>query len=195
MNDTLMKRLNEIVPKLLSSELLQGSGPGNEIGFYIFDYPPEFELEIREHIEFVKKELVKKKPDMKVEHVDLFRFILEYFKDLFEDDNVLDLAIEIQRNKGNTEVLEYLKGALEESKVAKAFANKVLASPPNLVIVSGVGAAYPLIRSHSLLNNLHHLLEHIPLVLFYPGVYDGQGLKLLDSLPVQNYYRAFRLVP
>ncbi len=77
MNDSLENRLNEIVPKLLSLELLQGAGLGNEIGFYIFDYPPEFELQIRDHIEFVKRELVKKRPNLKFEHVDLFRFITQ----------------------------------------------------------------------------------------------------------------------
>ncbi len=101
----------------------------------------------------------------------------------------------MQKRQGDTAVIKALKGPLQESRVAKAFANRVLSSNPNLIIVSGVGAAYPLIRSHSLLNNLHHLLEQIPLVLFYPGVYDGQGLKLLNQLRDQNYYRAFKLVP
>lgn len=191
MNDSLKNRLNEIVPKLLSLELLQGTGLGNEIGFYIFDYPPEFEQQIRDHIEFVKRELVKRRPDLKFEHVDLFRFIIEYLKDL----KVLDATIDMQKKQGDAAVIKALKGPLQESKVAKAFANRFLSSNPNLIIVSGVGAAYPLIRSHSLLNNLHLLLEQIPLVLFYPGVYDGQGLKLLNQLPDQNYYRAFKLVP
>lgn len=191
MNDSLKNRLNEIVPKLLSLELPQGAGLGNEIGFYIFDYLPKFELEIRDHIEFVKRELVKKRPNLKFEHVDLFRFIIEYLKEL----KVLDAAIDMQKRQGDTAVVKALKGPLQESRVAKAFANRVLSSNPNLIIVSGVGAAYPLIRSHSLLNNLHHLLEQIPLVLFYPGAYDGQGLKLLNQLPDQNYYRAFKLVP
>jgi hypothetical protein len=31
--------------------------------------------------------------------------------------------------------------------------------------------------------------------VFYPGSYDGQGLRLFDRLTDRNYYRAFRLVP
>jgi hypothetical protein len=46
------ERLNRIIPRLTSDELLSNSGLGNEIGFYIFDYPPEKELEVRDHINF-----------------------------------------------------------------------------------------------------------------------------------------------
>ena len=34
-----------------------------------------------------------------------------------------------------------------------------------------------------------------PLVLFYPGRYDGQALRLFGKLTNDNYYRAFTLVP
>ena len=42
------------------------TGLGNEIGFYIFDYPPEFELEVRDHIQFIIRQLPKKKPNLEV---------------------------------------------------------------------------------------------------------------------------------
>jgi hypothetical protein len=31
-------------------------------------------------------------------------------------------------------------------------------------------------------------------VIFYPGKFDGQGLRLFGRLKQSNYYRAFRLV-
>jgi len=34
-----------------------------------------------------------------------------------------------------------------------------------------------------------------PLVMFFPGRYDGQSLRLFDRLDDGNYYRAFKLVP
>jgi hypothetical protein len=64
----------------------------------------------------------------------------------------------------------------------------------DIVIMTGVGNAWPLLRSHTLLNNLHALMEKTPLVMFYPGVYDGQGLSLFGCVEDRNYYRAFRLV-
>ena len=190
MKEDFKRRLNQIVPKLLSKDFLAGSGLGAEIGFYIFDYPPEYELIVANHIEVVKKEIAKHKPALGLHHINLFRFLIDYLK----QNKLLDAAIDMQRKKGDAELLKALKGPLNHEKLAKAFAGTVSASNPDVVLVSGVGAVYPILRSHSLLNNLHHLLEKTPLVLFYPGVYDGQGLRLFSRLPETNYYRAFRLV-
>ncbi|MEP6987881.1 MAG: VWA domain-containing protein, partial [Chloroflexota bacterium] len=41
--DAISQRLNQIKDRLASPELLSNAGLGNEIGFYIFDYPPERE--------------------------------------------------------------------------------------------------------------------------------------------------------
>ncbi len=65
----------------------------------------------------------------------------------------------------------------------------------DLVIVSGVGSVWPLLRSHALLNNLQPVMGKTPLVMFYPGRYDGQSLRLFGKLKNNNYYRAFKLVP
>jgi hypothetical protein len=45
-----------------------------------------------------------------------------------------------------------------------------------------------------LLSALHPHMSHTPLLMLYPGVYDGQSLKLFNTLTDDNYYRAFRLV-
>jgi hypothetical protein len=191
MNEAFNHRLNQIVPRLLSKELLENRGLGAEIGFYIFDYPPEQEVAVNKHLEFVKKEISKSRPDLIVQHINLFQFLVDYLK----NNKLLDSAIDMQREKGDSALLEALKGTLNPEKLAKQFAKEVNESNPHLVLINGVGPSYPLIRSHSLLNNLHALLDKIPVVLFYPGVYDGQGLKLFDKLGETNYYRAFKLVP
>jgi len=191
MKEDLKSRLNQVIPRLQSKELLQGSGLGNEIGFYIFDYPPEEELEIRKHIAFVMTYLAKNRPDLRVKHINLFQLVIGYL----EKRNLLDRALKIQRDKGDQELLKALKGPLHEAKVAKAFLEEVLPEVHDLIIVSGIGSAYPILRSHTLLNNLHSLMENKPVVVFYPGIYDGQGLRLFGRLPETNYYRAFRLVP
>ena len=58
------ERLNEILPKITSEDFLSGRGIGNEIAFYIFDYPPEEELRVREHIDFLLEHIPKQKPDL-----------------------------------------------------------------------------------------------------------------------------------
>ena len=84
---------------------------------------------------------------------------------------------------------------LHERKLAQLFAEVAPPAEYDLILVSGVGSVWPLMRSHSLLNNLHAVMGSTPLVLFYPGRYDGQSLRLFGILQSKNYYRAFKLVP
>ena len=38
------------------------------------------------------------------------------------------------------------------------------------------------------------VFEDIPVVLMYPGVFDGRSLRLFGCLQDGNYYRAFSLI-
>jgi hypothetical protein len=40
MTRSLEERLNHILPRITSRDFLDSKGLGNEIGFWIFDYPP-----------------------------------------------------------------------------------------------------------------------------------------------------------
>ena len=187
---SLKKRMDKIIDRLTSDELLSNTGLGNEIGFYIFDYPPEYEMEMRDHIRFILRQLPKKKPDLKFKHINLFDLIISYLK----KRKLLDRVLKIQKQKGNQEVMKALKGPLGADKIAKFFVDEAKPQSHDLVLVSGVGSAYPLLRSHNLLNNLHPLMGDTPMVMFFPGVYTGQGLILFGKLKEKNYYRAFQLI-
>jgi hypothetical protein len=171
MSDLLTERLNQILPKVISDEFLRGSGIGNEIAFYIFDYPPEEELRVREHIRFLLDHIPKQKPGL------------------------LDKALKLQQEKGDEALKKALAGPLHENKLAAVFAEVAQPDHHGLVLLSGVGSVWPLLRSHTLLNNLHPIMGRTPLVMFYPGRYDGQSLRLFGKLKNNNYYRAFKLVP
>ncbi len=191
MSDLLTDRLNQILPKLISAEFLSGSGLGNEIAFHIFDYPPEDELRVREHIHFLIDHIPKQKPGLHVTHLNLFDFVLDYLK----SRNLLDRAIQMQQEKGDEALKKALAGPLHENKLAAVFAEVVQPDQHDLVLLSGVGSVWPLLRSHTLLNNLHPIMGRTPLVMFYPGRYDGQSLRLFGKLKHANYYRAFKLIP
>lgn len=190
MSQTFEERLNCILPRLVSQELLHNFGLGNEIGFYIFDYPPEKELQMRAFLDVVIDHLPKQKPGIRFKHVNLFEMVVEYLK----DRRLLDRAVQLQKKDGDNALLKALKGPLGADQLAKVFASKASPAEHDLILVSGVGSVFPMLRSHTLLNNLHPLMGNTPLVMFYPGVYTGQGLRLFGRLPQDNYYRAFRLV-
>ena len=191
MNDYLTERLNKILPRIISDDFLKGRGIGNEIAFYIFDYPPEDELRVREHIHFLLDHIPKQKPGLRVKHINLFYFILDYLK----SRNLLEKALKMQREKGDEALKGALKGPLHENKLAAIFVEVTQPQQNDLVLISGIGSVFPLLRSHTLLNNLHPIMGNTPLVMFYPGRYDGQSLRLFGKLKSNNYYRAFKLIP
>lgn len=191
MNEPLHTRLNQILPRIITDEFLGGSGIGNEIAFYIFDYQPEDELVVRAFVQSLLEHLPKQKHGIRVKHINLFDFVVDHLN----DRKLLDRAIEMQRTKGDASLKNALKGPLHESKLGPLFAQAAEPANHDLVIITGVGTVWPLLRSHSLLNNLHAVMGQTPLVMFYPGRYDGQSLRLFGKLKNNNYYRAFKLVP
>jgi hypothetical protein len=204
MSDSLNDRLNKILPRLVSDDFLSGSGIGNEIAFYVFDYPPEDELRVREHVRFLLDSIPKKRPGLRVKYVNLFDFVLDHLK----ARNFLDKALAMQKQKGDEALKKALAGPLHPEKLAPLFAEDARPSEHHLVLVSGVGSVYPLLRTSSLLSNLQRVMGGTPLVLFYPGRYDQMTLRLFGKLGLsasfegagkmrksEHYYRAFRLVP
>jgi hypothetical protein len=170
-----------------SKEFLASSGLGNELAFYVFDYSPEYELDIREFIGHSLDYLAKK--NISVSHVNLFEIVIDYLG----TRNLLDRALSTQREKGNAAIAKALRGPLNEEKLAKVVVDRARPANHELVVMSGVGSSWPMVRSHTLLNALHPLMKGTPLVTFYPGKYDGQYLSLFGRLE-RRYYRAFRLV-
>lgn len=191
MSDLLTDRLNLILPKIVSDDFLAGKGIGNEIGFYIFDYPPEEELRVRDQVRFLIEHAPRQRPGLRLKHVNLFDFVIDYLK----ERNLLEKSFKMQREKGDEAVHRALRGPLNEKKLAQHFGRAVQPDQYDLVILSGVGSAWPLLRSHTLLNSLHPVMGQTPLVMYYPGRYDGQSLRLFGKLKGNNYYRAFKLVP
>ena len=202
MSDRLTERLNAILPKITSPDFLSGQGIGNEIPFYVFDYPAEDELQIREHLAFLEDKLPKLAPDLKFIHINLLDFLIDYIK----GRGYFEKLLEKERTLGSAKAIKSIKSIASAEKLADQFAKEIMGQRPDLVLVSGVGSAYPIIRTHELLNNLHKHMGLTPLVMFYPGVYDKITLKLFgkaslafdststDRKRKARYYRAFRLI-
>ena len=191
MSQPLQDRLNQIPDKILSEEFLQGQGLGNEIGFWVFDYAPEEELKVREYLDFLTNFLAKKHGHLSVASVNL----LEVMRDYLAGRKFLDKACDMQVKKGDKALLKALAGPMHMDKFAPYMMEQTNAAEQDIILIHGVGSVWPVLRAHNLLNKLHGLLGHKPVVLFYPGEYNGQSLTLFNRIPSNNYYRAFSLVP
>jgi len=185
----LNERLNQIYDHVTSQDFLTCQKTTGEIAFYIFDYSPEDELKVRDHINFLLKR-IGGQTDLKVVNVNLFEFLVEHL----ESRGLLKQACKLEINKGIKELEKAVRAPLKPENLVKLFKEKVKPNEYDLVFISGIGNAWPLARAHSLLNNLQSIIDSTPLVLFYPGTYDGQSFKLFGKLKSNPYYRAFRLI-
>lgn len=189
---SLEERLNQILPRITSREFLDSKGLGNEIGFWIFDYPPDREMEVRDFLSgTVVPALGKQLPAIRCAVVNLLALVT----DLLEERNLLDKAIAMQHDKGDDSALVALRSVLKEDKLAQKIATRHNIAALDLLVLTGVGAAYPMLRTHTLLSALHPIMGNTPLLMFFPGRYDGHSLRLFNTQAEDHYYRAFRLVP
>lgn len=190
MKESLNRRLNAILPRITADEFLANRGIGNEIGFYIFEYDPEDELTVRRHLEVLLEELPRRRPGLRTVHINLFDLIIDHLA----ERKLLDRAMAMQREKGDARLLKTLEPILNAEKLAPLFVSRADPDAHDLILVSGVGSVFPILRTHTLLNNLHAHLGHTPLVMFYPGRYDGRYLRLFGKVSPSPYYRAFQLI-
>ena len=192
MNLSFDERLNQILPRVTSRDFLDSKGLGNEIGFWIFDYPPDRELDMRSFLYgTVLPALGKHVPALRADTIDLLQLVTE----LLNERTLLDKTIDMQLKDGDDSTLKALRRVLKEDKIAQKIASRHDIPNLDLLILTGVGAVYPMLRTHTLLSALHSIMGNTPLLLFFPGRYDGHSLRLFNTLADDHYYRAFRLVP
>lgn len=182
------ENLEKILPKIKTKEFLENRGLGNELGFYIFDYPPEDELFIRYYIKHILKQLTLPGSDIKPVEIDLYKVMVE----LLKSKNIFDKVAPMEKDKGEKEIKKALAPLLKADNFIKLIKQKI--EGHNLVFLTGIGKVWPLVRSHTILNNLHHILDKIPLIMFFPGKYDRVELQLFGKFRDDNYYRAFKLI-
>ena len=75
MSATLSKRLDQILPRITSDAFLSSEGIGNEIACYIFDYPAEDELKVRDHIKMMMDRFASHHGELSVKHLNLLEVV------------------------------------------------------------------------------------------------------------------------
>ncbi|MGL5529523.1 MAG: DUF1788 domain-containing protein [Plesiomonas shigelloides] len=185
----LQARLDLILERIETPQFLKNDGLGNEIGFWVFDYPAKFELIVREHLKHIDEKLIKR--GYRFAHLNIFEVLIE----MLEERGLFERACQRERQVGLDAIRKTLGGPLSQEKVAKYIAEKCRPADLQFILLSGLGNAWPLVRGHELLSALQDVMGSTPLVLFYPGEYSGMDLHPFGIIESKNYYRAFKLVP
>ena len=159
--------------------------------FFIFDYDPKEELRIREEIEKLKN------TNFEILLFDLYEMMLEIINKNGYFDNIKDLEKEYDKDLLLQQVFQPML-ALQQSgnAILEKFSKTVADDGSHIILVTGVGKSFPIIRSHTILNNLQSIFKKNPVVMVYPGKFSARKghLKLLDRLEDDNYYRAFPII-
>ena len=186
------EKLSKIEPKIKKPSFLENKGLSNEVGYYIFDYDPKYELKVREEVLRIKNKINNSSYAFSIVEFDLYEIIIDILNDkgyleevfLFEEEDGLDFSIDA--------ITSLLKLNSDDNLIVNYIVDK---TPENCVVfLTGVGKAYPILRSHNVLNNLHQKLDEVPVVLFFHGKYSGRDLILFNTIEGSNYYRAFPLI-
>lgn len=186
------ERLDEILPRITEPSFRESKGLGNEIGYYIFDYDSKYEMLVREHIAYIKERINTKHFEIFIREFDLYEVVLE----ILDGKGFLEKNFVLEEKKGSNFVLNATKKALRltlnNDLVVQYIKDRV--KPNDIVFLTGIGKAFPIIRSHTVLNTLQKRVDQVPVVMFFPGKYDGQELVLFGEIKDDNYYRAFQLI-
>lgn len=188
------ERLNKIEKIITDKDFRENKGLGNEVGYYVFDYKPNEELDIRDYILYLKNKVNNGNKGFKIIEFDLYEMMIE----ILSDEGCLENCFEIEQEDGFIEMAEAIVETLglDETNDLNLIISRIMKNTPDegvVVLLTGIGKCYPIIRSHNILNNLHQVLDKVPVVLFFPGKYSGQDLQVFGSVKDGNYYRAFRL--
>ena len=189
---TLEERLHEAETVIRQPSFLENKGLGNEVGYYVFDYPAEQELVVRSRIAEMKAKYNVPSSSFQIIEYDLYDMVI----DILLEKGYLEKCFEFEKRKGFDRITKSVGNLLRISGDDSLIVQHILDHTPEnaIVFLTGVGKSYPLLRSHNVLNNLHQSYLHAPVVMFFPGTYNEQELILFNEIKDDNYYRAFRLV-
>ena len=188
---SLNERFIELEDRMISVESLTKYGTANDMKFYIFDYNPQDEFIIRNEV----KKLKSRNPN--IIEFDLYEMMLEIIDQQGYMQDVIEAEKDYDKQHLLSEIFQPILSVEEDDNEFLENFKAVDDDGTKIILVTGVGKSYPVIRSHTILNNLQNIFKRNPVVMMYPGRYEtkkAMTLRLFDRLDDDNYYRAFPLV-
>ncbi len=171
-------------------DFLQNKGLGNEVGFFVYPYDAALELDVRARMAALVQESEAGRLGCRV----IYRDLWDVFLSICEERRILGRIPELEQRRGTKALLDRLQKIAAPEAFARGLDYGQREPGRDVLVIGGVGKVYPIVRAHAVLENAQHLYEDIPVVLLYPGTYDGRELHLFGSLADGNYYRAFSLL-
>lgn len=177
------ERLDNLRIHIQEQEFLKGKGLSNEVNIRIFCYDAEDEMIVQQ---FVDQLTTDQSVGCNIVECDLYKTFLT----LCDDIDITDAIAEMEETDGKDFLLEQLHSAIGEGEFIEKMQYEPH-RPGDVLLLTGVGDVFPFMRVHSLLEALQPHFSDIPILVMYPGTFDGSYVRLFDKLPPNAYYRAF----
>lgn len=194
---TINERLDRMEQRLQDENFRRSRGLSGEVSYYVFDYNPKEELIVRDRVQRLKGTDTMVNFGYQLAIFDLYDVMLE----LLQEQDVLEDLKDLEEEEGTdyvfTTIADVLRFEEDDNMIIQYIVDHTPQEPDTIVFLTGVGKCYPILRSHKILNNLHQVMDHCPVILFFPGNYTGTALQIFGELKGDansNYYRAFPLV-
>ena len=148
---------------------------------FVFPYTPKDEFWIDQEVKKIIK--ITSNTSNKIIEINLLElFVMVY-------DKKIERVKKIARDGGVDKLIKLTSPQLKDSdtivsKIAE------LSEGYASIIITGVGAAYPMIHVTNLLKRFPAIGFNKPILVFYPGSFNGLQLKLFDRFEaVENEYQ------
>ncbi|MBA1433801.1 DUF1788 domain-containing protein [Lactobacillus bombi] len=187
--ETLSDKFERLEKKILKEDFQNNAGLSNEIGYYIFTYNPKLELEVRDRIIDLQKNMSS---SLSIKIFNIYEVVMDYINH-FQYQQPL---IQMEKSDGLNEVSVQINNVLEmdeDNNIIVQHINSNLQSTKSVIFLTGIGQIYPILRAHKILNTMTQIIDQYPVIMFYPGNYDGLNLKAFGKVEDSNYYRAFSI--
>jgi hypothetical protein len=180
------ERLDQVRALIQKPDFLESKGLSNEVNIRIFCYDAKDEMAVRNFVSQVK---ANQTLNCRLIECNLYQTFLS----ICDDKRIIKNIPGMEERKGRHFLLEQMHSIATEA----AFIEKMQYEPHmpgDVLMLTGIGEVFPFMRIHSLLEALQPHFSDIPILVLYPGVFDGYRVKLFDKIQPNDYYRAFNVI-
>ena len=162
----IQKRLDNVRQMVQSQDFLEGKGLSNEVNIRIFCYEPRDEMAVRHFIEQLSTDMTL---GCQLRICNLYQIFLG----ICEGMDILDAIPDMEEEDGHDYLLEQLQSTIGVDEIVQKIQSEPF-QPGEVLVLTGFAER--------------------PVLVFYPGTFNDQQLRLFNCLKPNNYYRAFNVV-
>lgn len=191
------QRLDELEIRIRQPGFRRITGRANEVNQWVFDYAPKDELIVRRRIAAMKEKNERGAQEFTLAVFNIYDIIMNYL----EGRNFIEKTASFEKRGGFERVKKAIRNTLRITDADNKIVAYITSHMPEraVIFLTGIGTCYPILEAQEIFNkvlyNMPPEFSHIPVVLFYPGIYTEQSLMMFSEVEEgAGYYRAFRMV-